>query len=771
MDLLAGTHLLRSGQQLPVKQALEGKQVLAFYFSAHWCPPCRQFTPALAQAYRQSRQAGQGGGVEVIFVSSDRSQTDMTDYMKESHADWLAVPFGSPCVQALSSQLGVRGIPALKVVGRDGSIISDEGRQEVMAMGTSAFAQWEMLAPAEVDTSTVELLRENTEEVRKEAADILVKLLSNIVAEPGNTKYRQLKLANKTIEEKLLPASGAFEILFSVGFEEAEDKLVLPLGADVKTVEKFRDAIKNIDSASEVVEAVSAQPVAAAPGPSSQTSALLLPGVLTRERQFLDKLVSCLAHMDTYEDAAAQAKAIAVMPVELFNTTARTKFEAARRTNPEVTEDLFKDILLLEFKEWFKTDFFSWVDSPPCPVCGSATQSRGLCVATSQEQQDGAGRVEGYKCVQCGLQEVRFPRYHSRPEKLLETRRGRCGEWANCFVLCCRALGFDTRHVVDWTDHVWAEVWSKAEGRWLHVDPGETVDKTLVYEAGWGKKLTYVVAFSKDEVQDVTWRYSKNHEDTKNRRTLVRPMWLVRNILQLTGKRQLRFSEEEKSRLMSRRLTECLEMLTARSVGEGDRIGRQTGSLAWRLARGEVGEIKSEYVFIPSEEEVEEGVMEVEYDCAEDKYFRTGRKVVKEGFMSAMFSSKNVARKVESDWNMVYVARMEGNCDKGEVTWKFRMAEGTEVGKVQLMVGSSCYSTGVVTWTLCSDRCCVLPPAGEQLETEQLAGSGEIQLTARLGGGEGESAWQHSQLFRCSKDGPAGLPQMKITIWFKKSGV
>jgi len=99
MNLSGESLLTRSGNTISAEDYLKGKRALALYFSAHWCPPCRQFTPVLARAYAGACENGVAPGqVGLVFVSSDRSLADQRAYMHEAHGDWPAVMSGSPLV-------------------------------------------------------------------------------------------------------------------------------------------------------------------------------------------------------------------------------------------------------------------------------------------------------------------------------------------------------------------------------------------------------------------------------------------------------------------------------------------------------------------------------------------------------------------------------------------------------------------------------------------------------------------------------------------------
>lgn len=389
-----------------------------------------------------------------------------------------------------------------------------------------------------------------------------------------------------------------------------------------------------------------------------------------KEMEFFSQLQTRFQHVLIYEDPRLQQKARASMPVEQFEKEAEDKFRQLQTEN--VTGIDKRDLLLLSLLRWFKTSFFSWVNSPACDRCGSETQKISNAQPFPEELKWGGNRVEQYRCSTCS-NVVRFPRYN-HPEKLLETRKGRCGEWANCFTLCCRALGFEARFVLDWTDHVWTEVYSDREKRWLHCDPCENIcDKPLLYESGWGKKLSYIIAFSKDDIQDVSWRYSRKHDEVKQRRRECRESWLVTTIAKLRRQRQAGFPEPRRKFLNERYARELVELLLPQPEASEQLPGRISGSVAWRLARGELGHQTSAsepYIFTLSPQEKSSKTFHLRYNCALDRYTVVSSGREQDNWDSGVFEMTDVIRKVEQDWNMAYLARREG-ATKAEISWKF----------------------------------------------------------------------------------------------------
>ena len=102
--------------------SLKGK-VVAVYFSAQWCPPCRTFTPALVSFANTNQQK-----LAVVFVSSDRTPEAQNKYMTEYKMPWAATPHASAAGKAMGSERGVAGIPTLLVFDKNGEFLTKEGR-------------------------------------------------------------------------------------------------------------------------------------------------------------------------------------------------------------------------------------------------------------------------------------------------------------------------------------------------------------------------------------------------------------------------------------------------------------------------------------------------------------------------------------------------------------------------------------------------------------------------------------------------------------------
>jgi len=113
---------------------LKGK-VVGLYFSAHWCPPCRAFTPQLASVYNTLQQ--QGKPFEIVFVSSDKSEQEFKSYLNEM--PWKAISFSDGRRQSLGQKYGVQGIPTLVLLDPDGKTLTTDGRSLISSRGAGGF--------------------------------------------------------------------------------------------------------------------------------------------------------------------------------------------------------------------------------------------------------------------------------------------------------------------------------------------------------------------------------------------------------------------------------------------------------------------------------------------------------------------------------------------------------------------------------------------------------------------------------------------------------
>ncbi len=132
-----GKELVNAKGEKVATATLVGKTI-GIYFSAHWCPPCRAFTPKLVAF----RDAVAKQNFEIVFVSFDKDKEAMGGYMKETKMGWLAIPFDAAQRKAVAKEFGVNGIPTLIILDKNGKKITDKGRGDVTTKGNEALKEW-----------------------------------------------------------------------------------------------------------------------------------------------------------------------------------------------------------------------------------------------------------------------------------------------------------------------------------------------------------------------------------------------------------------------------------------------------------------------------------------------------------------------------------------------------------------------------------------------------------------------------------------------------
>ena len=115
------------GKDGQVKFSPKDSPFFGLYFSAHWCRPCRNFTPKLKNFYEVVNKNQKQ--IEIIFVTSDKSEAEFNEYF--GSMPWISLPFKDESIDNLKQTFEVMGIPTFLVFNSEGKLIDDKARTTV----------------------------------------------------------------------------------------------------------------------------------------------------------------------------------------------------------------------------------------------------------------------------------------------------------------------------------------------------------------------------------------------------------------------------------------------------------------------------------------------------------------------------------------------------------------------------------------------------------------------------------------------------------------
>ncbi len=105
---------------------LRGKVVLIDFW-ATWCGPCVGEVPNVVAAYKKYHDQG----FEIVGISLDQDKDKLLAFTKNNGMVWPQYFDGQGWENAISKSFGIRSIPAMWLVGKNGFLITTDAREDL----------------------------------------------------------------------------------------------------------------------------------------------------------------------------------------------------------------------------------------------------------------------------------------------------------------------------------------------------------------------------------------------------------------------------------------------------------------------------------------------------------------------------------------------------------------------------------------------------------------------------------------------------------------